>query len=126
MPRDRSPPLSRARELPCPHCLAPLRLGRADFYPSRKRQFRCEACQGLALLPLSAVGIGVGAMLLFMFLAIGFARPLFERNSMETAMDFVWATLAFLAIVFAANYLAAWVCATQVTRLDPWPRPSRK
>lgn len=118
--------MSRTRELPCPHCLAPLRLGRADFYPSRRRQFRCEACQGLALLPLSAVGIGVGAMLLSMFIALGFARPLFERGGMETVMDFVWATLAFLAIVFGANYLAAWVCATQVTRLEAWPRAPRK
>lgn len=101
-------------------------LKRGDFFPSRKRQFRCAGCGKESLLPTSSVLVGVVVMLVFMAFALGFARPIIKpADGMETAMDFVWAAAAFLGIVLASTWLAAWTCGRTVDHLTPWPPPKR-
>ena len=118
--------MSSTRELPCPHCGAPMLLRRAEFFPTRRQQFRCGACQQTSLLPLSSVLVGVVVMVGFMAFALGFARPILKPpGGMETVWDFVAAILAFLAIAASASWLASWICRRTVDRLDPWPRPGR-
>lgn len=111
--------MSEVRELPCPHCLAPLRLRRADFFPTRRREFHCATCQQTSFLPWGGILPGLGVMLLFMFLALGFARPLFQAGAFESVMDFVWSIAAFLGIAFTASWLACFICSRNVDHLQP-------
>ncbi len=119
--------MSATRELPCPHCGAPMLIRRAQFFPTRRHQFQCESCRQMSLLPLSSVLVGVAVMLVFMGFALAFAQPILKpTDGMETVWDFVQAAAVFVAIAFGASWLASWVCGRTVDHLDPWPRPKRR
>ena len=107
-----------SKELPCPHCGAPISLGVMDYMPSRGPTIRCPACSRRWRPPLV---MRLTALLLFGFFVV-LERELLKPLGVwtpETVQGVAGEGVAILLLFGSAWLFAALICRPFVKGLVP-------
>jgi hypothetical protein len=107
-------------ELPCPSCGQPIPMALMDFFPKRLNRRLCSHCGRFGTLPLRAVLVGFGGMLVAAAVLLAVAgelgwSPPFGRRAADGLAAGAWpellvSGLIFLGLCYAAAAAGAFVC----------------
>lgn len=110
--------MSLSKELPCPHCGAPISLGVMDYMPSRVPTILCRACSHRWRPPFVMRFVAVLLFGIFVVVEKELLKPLAVWNP-ETVQGVVGEGVAILLLFSSAWLFAALICRPFVKGLVP-------
>jgi hypothetical protein len=108
--------MSLRKELPCPHCGAPIFMKLADYIPSRSGGSRCPACSCVSRPPFISRLMAVTILCCFYFVVLAVLKPLGILHP-ETVWGVVGEGVVFLLMVLLAMPVTGLFCRAFVRRL---------